>query len=109
MISEKEKFEKLLQVLKAHFHPTKIFLFGSRAKGSARADSDYDLLLVVEDSRSSRLERMQEASGLMIQNQIFLPADIIVYTKEEFDLRRELFGSVAEAAATEGVELDIAG
>lgn len=108
IITHKEKFEHLLQILKAHFHPTRIYLFGSRANGSARPESDYDLLLVIEKSDQTRLERMQEASGLMIRNHIFLPADVIVYTREEFETRRELFGSVAEAAATEGVELDVA-
>ena len=108
IINEKETFDRLVQILKGHFHPTKIFLFGSRANGSAHADSDYDLLLVIEKSTQSRLERMQEASGLMIRNKIFLPADIIVYTEEEFQMRRELFGSVAEAASNEGVSLDVA-
>ena len=44
----------------------------------------------------------------MIRNQIFLPADVIVYTQKEFEMRRELFGSVAEAAALTGVKLDVA-
>jgi predicted nucleotidyltransferase len=108
VITEKETFDRLVEILKCHFHPTRIFLFGSRANGLAHADSDYVLLLVVEKSAQSRLERMQEASGLMIRNQIFLPADIIVYMKEELEMRRNLFGSVAEAASTNGVELDVA-
>lgn len=108
IVTHKEKFEQLLQILKAHFHPTQIYLFGSRANDSARPESDYDLLLIVESSDQTRLERMQEASGLMIRNQIFLPADVIVYTRKEFETRRELFGSVAEAAATTGVSLDVA-
>ena len=94
-ITHKEKFEHLLQILRAHFQPTQIYLFGSRANDSARPESNYDLLLIVENSDQTRLERMQEASGLMIRNQIFLPADIIVYTQKEFQMRRELFGSVA--------------
>ena len=45
-------------------HPQKIILFGSRARGDARPDSDYDLLLI-EPSDQSRDGR---AIGPMAQS-----------------------------------------
>ena len=43
--------------LRSHFHPTKIYLFGSRAVGTAREGSDYDLLLILKHSEKSSRER----------------------------------------------------
>ena len=37
--------------LVACLHPTEIWLFGSRARGDARSDSDFDLLVVLPDGR----------------------------------------------------------
>jgi predicted nucleotidyltransferase len=35
------------------YHPLRIYLFGSKARGDAGADSDYDLLVVVKDEASA--------------------------------------------------------
>ena len=42
------------------YHPLRIYLFGSKARGTAGPDSDYDLLIVMRDDappelRSSKL------------------------------------------------------
>ena len=39
----------LLADLDARLEPVELWLFGSRARGDARPDSDWDLLAVVED------------------------------------------------------------
>lgn len=49
--------------LKSHFNPEKIYLFGSRAKGGAEPDSDYDLFLIVGKLKSQQSRRSHE-SGL---------------------------------------------
>lgn len=38
----------LFEQIAHEFHPVKIVLFGSRARGTARDDSDMDLLVVME-------------------------------------------------------------
>jgi len=38
----------------AAYHPTKIYLFGSRARGTARPDSDVDLLVIYDGQESVR-------------------------------------------------------
>jgi uncharacterized protein (DUF433 family) len=40
---------ELLDAVVAHFHPVQVILFGSRARGEAGADSDIDLLVVLDD------------------------------------------------------------
>jgi predicted nucleotidyltransferase len=39
----------LLEPVVEHFKPQRVILFGSRARGEARRDSDIDLLVVVDD------------------------------------------------------------
>lgn len=43
----------LLQIIAERMHPLEIWLFGSRARGDNRPDSDWDLLAVVPDDASS--------------------------------------------------------
>ncbi len=41
--------EHLLDQVVSVFHPRRVILFGSRARGDAREDSDFDLVVVVDD------------------------------------------------------------
>lgn len=41
--------DALLDAVVAHFDPIQVILFGSRARGEAGADSDIDLLVVLDD------------------------------------------------------------
>src|SRR5947209_19766288 len=40
---------ELLDPVVAYFHPQRVILFGSRARGEATRDSDIDLLVIVDD------------------------------------------------------------
>ena len=46
--SEKEALDSLVARLVAALDPQMIWLFGSRARGTARPDSDFDLLVVAK-------------------------------------------------------------
>ena len=61
-------------------NPRKIVLFGSRAAGQARTDSDYDLL-VVESSDLPRYKRSARYRRALAG--IDSPKDILVWTPEE--------------------------
>ncbi len=64
--------------------PVRIVLFGSRARGSAREDSDYDLLVVVDavaNRRAMRIAIRRSFADLPVA------ADVIVSTVEETDGR----------------------
>lgn len=60
--------------------PLKIILFGSRARGEAKADSDIDLL-VIEESDIPRYKRSPQYY-VSLKN-ILPPQDIVVWTPEE--------------------------
>jgi predicted nucleotidyltransferase len=73
-----EKLNKLLKALQS-YHPQRIILFGSVARGEADADSDLDMLVVKDTTEPfvHRLEAMAELCPLGVH------ADILVYTPHE--------------------------
>jgi excisionase family DNA binding protein len=64
--------------------PVKIVLFGSRARGDAREDSDYDLLVVVDAVVSRRAMRIAIRRSF---EDLPVGADVVVATAEEADGR----------------------
>ncbi len=83
----------------ARFQPSRILLFGSRARGTDNRWSDVDLLVVMEevtDKRRAAVEMRRTLSDLPVSK------DIIVTTPEEIARRGHLVGSVLRAALREG-------
>jgi predicted nucleotidyltransferase len=81
------------------FHPEKIILFGSHARGTATEDSDADLLVVMR-VEGSRRKQATAIDAVLIG--VDLPADVIVVTPEEFERNRTRRGTLIEPAAKEG-------
>jgi predicted nucleotidyltransferase len=98
MISD-EVLNEITERLVKGFHPDKIILFGSQARGTADNRSDVDLLVVcgVPNGRRSLTLAMDRALwGLR------LARDIIVLTPEEFEQGRHIPGTIARPASLEG-------
>lgn len=100
-----DKLKSILEKLIPEFQPTKIFLFGSRCKGNFKADSDYDLFLIVNKSDISRHERMTKA--LMALWGCGVKVDVFIYTEAEFNDWKDEFSSIPYTVATEGLELKV--
>jgi predicted nucleotidyltransferase len=81
------------------FHPLRIILFGSHARGDATADSDVDLLVVLAeapDKRQAAIEIRRVLRDLPVSK------DIIVTTPDEIARRGDLIGPVLRPALREG-------
>ena len=82
----------------------RIILFGSRARGDYRPDSDYDILVVVGERPSWRqLFRFQSRVRVKLFEAFGREVDLIVVDRGWFEERKGLWGSLEHAAATEGV------
>lgn len=84
------------------FHPERIILFGSHARGTAGPHSDVDLLVVMQPHGSKR-RRAVEIHGLLAG--MGVPKDVIVVTPEEFEAYRDAPGTVIRTAWQEGKTL----
>lgn len=84
------------------FHPEQVILFGSHARGEARADSDVDLLVVMPVQGSKRQTQLKIRQVL---HDIPVPKDVIVTTPEEFERRRRIVGTIERPAVREGKRL----
>jgi uncharacterized protein len=81
------------------FHPEKIILFGSYARGTAGPDSDVDLLVVMPVSGSRRQLAVEIQTSITGMG---LPKDVIVVTPEEVERDRNLVGTIIHPALREG-------
>jgi predicted nucleotidyltransferase len=87
-----------VRLLVEHFDPVRIMLFGSTARGSARPDSDLDVLVVL-----SAVEDKREAAIAMRHRLAHLPLaiDVLVATPDELDQRGWIVGTVLHDALSE--------
>ncbi len=81
------------------FHPDRIILFGSRARGQGGPDSDADLLIVMRVDGSKRQQAVQIDLAL---EGIPIPIDLIVVTPEEVEKYRDAMGTIIREAVREG-------
>jgi predicted nucleotidyltransferase len=98
MISD-EVIQKIKDRLVNGFHPQRIILFGSQARGTADDRSDVDILVIcpLEGKRRHLMVEMDRAlRGLK------LARDIVILTPEEFEQDRYIPGTIARPAWREG-------
>ncbi len=82
-------------------HPTRIYLFGSRARATNTADSDYDLMVVIPHSDLPRWQRDQIAFKSLCG--IGAAKDVLVYTQAEFDAQSTVTSSLPAETLSEGL------
>ena len=92
----------LLERVLREWNPERIQLFGSRARGDANPDSDWDILVVVPEASLVAADplvpwRLRRDSGVR--------ADIVVYSSREFEAERDVPNTLAYEAASAGVTL----
>jgi len=81
-------------------------MFESRARGTARPDSDVDLLITVPDHWLARGDRVRVLGGLWRQYSSHrLPLDLLLYSEGEVSQRQQYRSSVTAQAYQEGIML----
>lgn len=81
------------------FHPRRILLFGSRARGDAGPDSDLDIAVEMETDLKP-FERKMAVDRLFGLRDWAM--DVVVYTPSEMNRLKNVNGTLAHIVAREG-------
>jgi predicted nucleotidyltransferase len=97
-------FSEIVRRIRAVADPQKIVLFGSRARGDHRPDSDIDLL-VIEDSQLPRHRRAIPLYAALADLSLNVDTEVIVYTPAEVEEWRNAGAAFVTTALREGTVL----
>lgn len=95
-----DQLDEAVRRLTLELQPERIYLFGSRARGDARGDSDWDLMVIVPRAEESHLRLAQRAYLALMG--LYLPVDILVWTREQFDWQAPVVASLPATVLREG-------
>jgi len=84
-----------------NFHPAKVILFGSRARGTASEESDADLLVITRTTPGRERRQLWLAMERSMRG-LGIATDIVVMTPEEYEASRNDSTSFAYPASREG-------
>ena len=92
---------ELLRRIVEQLNPRRVILFGSRALGTAHEDSDWDLLVVVDDDapKGAISSRALYEAGRGFRGAV----DLLALRESSFQNRRDIVGSLPWIALTDGV------
>jgi predicted nucleotidyltransferase len=76
------RVKNAVSIMRERFDPQEISLFGSRARGDFRSESDWDFLVLVSDD--ARIEVLSPIYAWETAKAFKLPADIIVELVTDF-------------------------
>jgi predicted nucleotidyltransferase len=102
-IDHPEELDRMIKQIVAKVDPVAIYLFGSRARGAADADSDYDLLIVVPDRFPEGQANAVTAFSLVEGRRI--PMDVAMSRTTRFATRRRQVGTLEYKVGREGIVL----
>jgi uncharacterized protein len=92
---------ELLDRIVTHFHPQRVILFGSTARGEAGEESDIDLLVVVDDDTPRDV--FSAKSIYQARSSYHGAVDILPCRASELASRARAKGSFADIVLLEGV------
>jgi predicted nucleotidyltransferase len=101
-MTTQEIIGRMVKTIADRFHPEKIILFGSYAKGVPNRDSDVDLLVVMRVEGSKRSKAAEIDLELADRT---IPLDVIVVTPDEIEKFGNTVGGFLYPALRDGMVL----
>jgi hypothetical protein len=99
------EIKPLIDEIKVRLNPDSIWLFGSRARGDNRPDSDWDILVALPDDAEPEL--LDPNVGWTIQNEVGIPATILSTTSSALADSWDSRNTIAYDVARDGCRLDV--
>jgi predicted nucleotidyltransferase len=92
--------DEIVERLVRELEPVRIYLFGSRARGESGPDSDYDILVLVDNPKEPRYRLSQK--GFRALRGLPAAVDVVVWDRATFDARQHLKASFPATVTREG-------
>jgi predicted nucleotidyltransferase len=99
--SQDATMRRIVSTIVRRFDPQAVYLVGSQAAGTARPDSDVDLLVVMPIEGSARRKAIEIGVAL---HDLPVVSDVVVTSPEDFAWRKDVPGT-PEHPATHGGKL----
>ena len=99
----KEQVEQTAE--QEEIHIQQVLLFGSRARNDFNEDSDADLIIISEDFQNVNWFSRPKDFYLDWDYEKLPRPEILCYTPQEFQERKQKTGDIAKTAAEQGVEI----
>jgi len=93
-----------LDLIKIEYAPLHLIIFGSRAEGCAREESDIDIILVSE--RFSEIRFVNRMGHFLNTIHPHVHVDAICYTPEEFEIMMHHQSSFVRNAVAHGIHVE---
>lgn len=81
-----------------------MLIYGSKARGQAHAESDLDVLLIVNDDAEAQKRELRRIGYLLAAKTDVLPS-ILAYTQEEWESRRRSGSTFRKAVERDAVRV----
>ena len=95
--------DRMVRAIVDEVDPEQVILFGSRGRGDERRDSDVDLVVVEAEPFGPERSRHKEMVRLYHVLAGFpIPADVLVYSRDDVDYWRDSLNHVLARALREG-------
>jgi len=103
MADDRDDLIRMTTVIVREADPEVVILFGSHARGEARADSDVDLVIIEREPFGAQRSRRRERARLYLAlRTLAVPKDLLIYSREEFERFKDSAHHVVGRARREG-------
>ena len=96
----------LIKLIAHQYLPdAQVLLFGSRARNESRDDSDYDILLIINETLSpkEKIPIITKIRKSLLQSEI--RSDILIQSKQEIEKNKNLPGHIVRSILKEAILL----
>lgn len=103
-VGDRDLAERAAAAIKRHVPDAEVILFGSRAAGTAKADSDFDFLVIADTA--DRYQLMMELIPLLQAVEGLASFDVIVIPRQDWDRVRRMPSFIGWQADQYGVRIN---
>lgn len=100
-----ERLRAMVRAIVEGVRPCRVILFGSRARGDAKSDSDYDLVVELSFDRADYFDTYGRVSAALHRSEVRATTDLLIRSPGEIEQKRDDPGYMDWEIARDGVVL----